>query len=211
MRKWVQDRVDFETPFRICFYTGSYSDTFCSIMPVGDITSLIPDEEVSRSEPHLLASWVLAGIVMHSACCLEGCLRATPDCGRLQAIVAALCCGSCRVLAEGTPECTGLQAALVVALLCHLYARRSLSSAARRDAMPAPAAGSSHRPAAHTQACTVGCTAATGVRSCHTWLAGRCGNLGGARAFDLVPSRPPMVRKVQSCGGAPGCANPAMS
>eukprot|EP00891_Asterochloris_glomerata_P001375 jgi/Astpho2/1375/Aster-06232 len=45
VRKWVQDRVDFETPFHICFYTGSYSDTFCSIMPVGDLTDIIPDEE----------------------------------------------------------------------------------------------------------------------------------------------------------------------
>ena len=69
MRKWVQDRVDFETPFRICFYTGSYSDTFCSIMPVGDITTSIPDEEVSWSDPYLLTSWVLAGTVMDGACC----------------------------------------------------------------------------------------------------------------------------------------------
>ena len=47
MRKWVQDRVDFGTPFSIRFYAGSYNDTFCSIMPVGDITTIIPDEEVS--------------------------------------------------------------------------------------------------------------------------------------------------------------------
>ena len=75
MRKWVQDRVDFETPFRIRFYAGSYNDTFCSIMPIGDITTVIPDKEVSCFDPQLLASWVLAGVVMHGACCQAGCLR----------------------------------------------------------------------------------------------------------------------------------------
>ncbi len=90
VRKWVQDRVDFETPFRICFYTGSYSDTFCSIMPVGDLTDIIPDEEVSWAE-------TLRGLSYTVPAAKQGACGAMSDCGRLQASMAALCCVPHRV------------------------------------------------------------------------------------------------------------------
>ncbi|XP_038980666.1 digalactosyldiacylglycerol synthase 2, chloroplastic-like [Phoenix dactylifera] len=45
VRQWLEERTDFISSFRINFYPGKFSIEMRSILPVGDITESIPDEE----------------------------------------------------------------------------------------------------------------------------------------------------------------------
>lgn len=45
VRKWLEERTGFPSKFEICFYPGKFSLELRSILPVGDITRCIPDEE----------------------------------------------------------------------------------------------------------------------------------------------------------------------
>ncbi|KAG1338326.1 Digalactosyldiacylglycerol synthase 2, chloroplastic [Cocos nucifera] len=45
VRQWLEERTDFISSFRIKFYPGKFSIEMRSILPVGDITESIPDEE----------------------------------------------------------------------------------------------------------------------------------------------------------------------
>lgn len=45
VRKWLEDRTRFISRFDIKFYPGRFSVDKRSILPVGDITEIIPDEE----------------------------------------------------------------------------------------------------------------------------------------------------------------------
>lgn len=44
---WVRQRTGMDCNFDIIFYPGHYATEKCSILPVGDPTSYIPDTEVS--------------------------------------------------------------------------------------------------------------------------------------------------------------------
>ncbi|KAJ4744492.1 hypothetical protein LUZ62_012190 [Rhynchospora pubera] len=46
VRRWIEERVDFKPEFEIKFYPAKFSTELRSIIPVGDITDCIPDEEV---------------------------------------------------------------------------------------------------------------------------------------------------------------------
>lgn len=46
VRDWVQHRTGFQSSFRIRFYPARYAAEKCSILPVGDPTQCISDEEV---------------------------------------------------------------------------------------------------------------------------------------------------------------------
>uniref|UniRef100_A0A7C9EYK2 Digalactosyldiacylglycerol synthase 2, chloroplastic n=1 Tax=Opuntia streptacantha TaxID=393608 RepID=A0A7C9EYK2_OPUST len=46
IRKWLEDRTRFISQFDIRFYPGKFSLEKRSILPVGDITEVVPDEEV---------------------------------------------------------------------------------------------------------------------------------------------------------------------
>jgi len=59
MREWLRDRVGFEPDMKIKFYPGRYASEKCSILPVGDISSVISDKEADicvLEEPEHL-SW----------------------------------------------------------------------------------------------------------------------------------------------------------
>ena len=59
VRDWLHDRVGFAPKMKIRFYPGRYAAEKCSIMPVGDISSVIPDKEADvcvLEEPEHL-SW----------------------------------------------------------------------------------------------------------------------------------------------------------
>ncbi|KAL9252373.1 Digalactosyldiacylglycerol synthase 2, chloroplastic-like protein [Drosera capensis] len=45
VRSWVEERTGFTCGFEIRFYPGKFSLEMRSILPVGDITEIIPDEE----------------------------------------------------------------------------------------------------------------------------------------------------------------------
>ncbi|KAJ8748863.1 hypothetical protein K2173_013294 [Erythroxylum novogranatense] len=45
VRRWLQDRISFSSDFSIRFYPGKFSVAMRSILPVGDISEIIPDEE----------------------------------------------------------------------------------------------------------------------------------------------------------------------
>ncbi|KAG0465086.1 hypothetical protein HPP92_019250 [Vanilla planifolia] len=45
IRQWLGERIDFTSRFKICFYPGKFSKEMRSILPVGDITECISDEE----------------------------------------------------------------------------------------------------------------------------------------------------------------------
>ncbi|GAB2271668.1 Digalactosyldiacylglycerol synthase 2, chloroplastic [Dionaea muscipula] len=45
VRRWVEERTGFTCDFDICFYPGKFALDKRSILPVGDITEIIPDEE----------------------------------------------------------------------------------------------------------------------------------------------------------------------
>ncbi|MQM11575.1 hypothetical protein Taro_044479, partial [Colocasia esculenta] len=45
IRQWLEERTGFTSGFNICFYFGKYSTDKMSILAVGDITEIIPDEE----------------------------------------------------------------------------------------------------------------------------------------------------------------------
>ncbi|KAK8926549.1 hypothetical protein KSP39_PZI018653 [Platanthera zijinensis] len=45
VRQWIEGRIDFIPRFMICFYPGKFSKEMRSILPIGDITEIIPDEE----------------------------------------------------------------------------------------------------------------------------------------------------------------------
>ncbi|XP_031487819.1 digalactosyldiacylglycerol synthase 2, chloroplastic isoform X1 [Nymphaea colorata] len=44
IRQWLEERTGFASGFEICFYPGKFSTDKRSILAVGDITELIPDE-----------------------------------------------------------------------------------------------------------------------------------------------------------------------
>ncbi|XP_077218073.1 digalactosyldiacylglycerol synthase 2, chloroplastic-like [Tasmannia lanceolata] len=45
VRQWLEERTGFESRFNICFYPGKFDKEKRSILAVGDITDVIPDEE----------------------------------------------------------------------------------------------------------------------------------------------------------------------
>ncbi|PIN21991.1 Digalactosyldiacylglycerol synthase [Handroanthus impetiginosus] len=45
VRQWLEERTGFRSSFRICFYPGIFSLHKRSILALGDITEVIPDEE----------------------------------------------------------------------------------------------------------------------------------------------------------------------
>ncbi|KAF9597818.1 hypothetical protein IFM89_021903 [Coptis chinensis] len=45
VRRWLEERTGFVSGFNICFYPGKFSRDKRSILPVGDITEIIPDDE----------------------------------------------------------------------------------------------------------------------------------------------------------------------
>ncbi|CAI9101738.1 OLC1v1039133C1 [Oldenlandia corymbosa var. corymbosa] len=45
IRQWLEDRIGFTSNFRICFYPGKFSIEKRSILALGDITEVIPDEQ----------------------------------------------------------------------------------------------------------------------------------------------------------------------
>lgn len=45
VRHWLEERIDFVPRFRIKFYPGKFDKDKRSILPIGDITECIPDEE----------------------------------------------------------------------------------------------------------------------------------------------------------------------
>lgn len=45
VRHWLEERIDFASRFNISFYPGKFSEDKRSILPIGDITECIPDEE----------------------------------------------------------------------------------------------------------------------------------------------------------------------
>ncbi|XP_065864719.1 digalactosyldiacylglycerol synthase 2, chloroplastic isoform X2 [Euphorbia lathyris] len=45
VREWLEDRIPFLSGFHICFYPGKFAVDKRSILPVGDISEVIPDEE----------------------------------------------------------------------------------------------------------------------------------------------------------------------
>ncbi len=49
VRDWVHRRTGFESSFRIKFYPARYAAEKCSILPVGDPTQYVSDDEVRRS------------------------------------------------------------------------------------------------------------------------------------------------------------------
>lgn len=46
VRNWVRQRTGFDCDFAVKFYPGRYATEKCSILPVGDPTAYIPDDEV---------------------------------------------------------------------------------------------------------------------------------------------------------------------
>ncbi len=46
VREWARKRTGLPCDFHIKFYPGRYAVEKCSILPVGDPTSYIPDKEV---------------------------------------------------------------------------------------------------------------------------------------------------------------------
>ncbi len=46
VREWAKKRTGFDSEFKVTFYPGRYAIDKCSILPVGDPTSYIPDHEV---------------------------------------------------------------------------------------------------------------------------------------------------------------------
>ena len=46
VREWARKRTGLPCDFQIKFYPGRYAVEKCSILPVGDPTSYIPDKEV---------------------------------------------------------------------------------------------------------------------------------------------------------------------
>ena len=46
VREWARKRTGLPCDFQIKFYPGRYAVEKCSILPVGDPTSYIPDNEV---------------------------------------------------------------------------------------------------------------------------------------------------------------------
>ena len=47
VREWARKRTGLPCDFKIKFYPGRYAVEKCSILPVGDPTSYIPDNEVA--------------------------------------------------------------------------------------------------------------------------------------------------------------------
>ncbi|ONK61489.1 uncharacterized protein A4U43_C08F30440 [Asparagus officinalis] len=47
VRRWLEERIDFASKFSISFYPGKFSEDKRSILPIGDITECIPDEEAN--------------------------------------------------------------------------------------------------------------------------------------------------------------------
>eukprot|EP00262_Sarcandra_glabra_P002133 TRINITY_DN1238_c0_g1_i1.p1 TRINITY_DN1238_c0_g1~~TRINITY_DN1238_c0_g1_i1.p1 ORF type:complete len:484 (+),score=88.91 TRINITY_DN1238_c0_g1_i1:337-1788(+) len=45
VHQWVEERIGFVSGFNICFYPGKFSQDKRSILPIGDITEIISDEE----------------------------------------------------------------------------------------------------------------------------------------------------------------------
>ncbi|XVE73906.1 hypothetical protein DITRI_Ditri11bG0156100 [Diplodiscus trichospermus] len=45
IRQWLEERIAFISGFDICFYPGKFAVDKRSILPVGDISEIIPDEE----------------------------------------------------------------------------------------------------------------------------------------------------------------------
>ncbi|WCJ23166.1 Digalactosyldiacylglycerol synthase 2 chloroplastic [Euphorbia peplus] len=45
VREWLEERISFSPGFHICFYPGKFAVDKRSILPVGDISEVIPDEE----------------------------------------------------------------------------------------------------------------------------------------------------------------------
>ncbi|CAD7698262.1 unnamed protein product [Ostreobium quekettii] len=45
IRDWAQERTGIESKFKITFYPGRYAQEKCSVLPVGDVTSYVPDHE----------------------------------------------------------------------------------------------------------------------------------------------------------------------
>ncbi|KAL8114207.1 hypothetical protein AgCh_021169 [Apium graveolens] len=45
VRQWLEERIGFKSTFRILFYAGKFSKEKRSILAVGDLTEIIPDEE----------------------------------------------------------------------------------------------------------------------------------------------------------------------
>lgn len=48
VRRWIGQRTQHASNFKITFYAGRYDPAFMSIFPVGDLTSYVPDEEVGH-------------------------------------------------------------------------------------------------------------------------------------------------------------------
>jgi digalactosyldiacylglycerol synthase len=46
VRAWARKRTGLPCDFKVAFYPGRYAAEKCSILPVGDPTSYIPDSEV---------------------------------------------------------------------------------------------------------------------------------------------------------------------
>ena len=53
VREWARKRTGLPCDFQIKFYPGRYAVEKCSILPVGDPTSYIPDKEVASPLIHL--------------------------------------------------------------------------------------------------------------------------------------------------------------
>ncbi|XP_065864717.1 digalactosyldiacylglycerol synthase 2, chloroplastic isoform X1 [Euphorbia lathyris] len=72
VREWLEDRIPFLSGFHICFYPGKFAVDKRSILPVGDISEVIPDEEADIAileEPEHL-TWFHHGKKWKSKFCL---------------------------------------------------------------------------------------------------------------------------------------------
>ncbi len=60
VRAWARKRTGLPCDFKVAFYPGRYAAEKCSILPVGDPTSYIPDNEVRSTGAHCQALYAHA-------------------------------------------------------------------------------------------------------------------------------------------------------
>lgn len=77
VRAWARKRTGLPCDFKVAFYPGRYAAEKCSILPVGDPTSYIPDNEVPVLSTCSFFSWFLTAvpfpteyIPQNQRCCL---------------------------------------------------------------------------------------------------------------------------------------------